>query len=79
MTWEIVVGLITLVGFIATVATWTSKLAKTLTVLNDAINSLRETVREFKVDSKEEHKAIMRRIDDHEERIRELERRRPAE
>lgn len=74
MTWEIVVGIITFVGFIATVATWTSKLAKTLTVLNDAINSLKETVKEFKADSKEEHKAIMRRIDDHEERIRELER-----
>lgn len=73
MSWEIVVGLITLVGFIATVSSWTSKLAKTLTVLNDAINQLRETVKEFKADSKEEHKAIMRRIDDHEERIRKLE------
>ena len=74
MSWEIVVGLITLVGFIATVSSWTSKLAKTLTVLNDAINQLRETVKEFKSNSKAEHEAIMKRIDDHEDRIRELER-----
>lgn len=74
MSWEIVVGLITLVGFIATVSSWTSKLAKTLTVLNDAINQLRETVKEFKAHSKTEHEAIMKRIDDHEDRIRTLER-----
>lgn len=74
MSWEIVVGLITLVGFIATVSSWTSKLAKTLTILNDAINQLRETVKEFKSHSKAEHEAIMKRIDDHEDRIRTLER-----
>ena len=73
MSWEIVVGIITLVGFVATVATWASKLSKVLTVLNDAIIQLRETVKDFKADSKEEHKAIMRRIDDHEARIRKLE------
>lgn len=73
MSWEIVVGIITLVGFVATVGTWTSKLSHTLTVLNEAINSLRETVREFKANSKTEHEAIMKRIDDHEDRIRELE------
>lgn len=69
MTWEIVLGIIALVGFLATVSSWVWKLAGTLTKLTDGLNSLSE----FKKNADEEHEKIYTKLDDHETRIHDLE------
>lgn len=73
MTWEIVTGLIVLVGFIASIATWVSKLTKILTSLEDAIRQLRETLTEIKTNNREDHKRIFTTLADLERRVREVE------
>ena len=69
MSWEIVVGLIALVGFLGTVSSWVWKLAGTLTKLGDGLNSLSD----FKTKADEEHREIHDKLDDHELRIHDLE------
>lgn len=69
MSWEIVVGLITLVGFLATVSSWVWKLSGTLTKLTDGLKSLSE----FKCTATAEHQKLRDDIDDHEGRIVSLE------
>jgi hypothetical protein len=82
MTWEIVLGIIALVGFVGSVATWISKLSKTLGVLESTIKVLNETISEFKKNSHSTHEKIFERLTDdemtlqnHEGRIQNLERR----
>lgn len=82
MTWEIVLGIIALVGFVGSVATWISKLSKTLGVLESTIKVLNETISEFKHNSHSTHEKIFERLTDdektlqnHEGRIQSLERR----
>lgn len=69
MTWEIVLGIIALVGFLATVSSWVWKLAGTLTKLTDGLNSLSD----FKKNADIEHDEIHMKLDDHEIRIHDLE------
>ena len=54
MSWEIVVGIIALVGFLGTVSSWVWKLAGTLTKLSDGLNSLSD----FKAHADMEHREI---------------------
>lgn len=82
MSWEIVLGIIALVGFVGSVATWISKLSKTLGVLESTIKVLNETISEFKHNSHSVHEKIFDRLSedektlgDHEGRIKILERR----
>lgn len=73
MTWEIVAGIIALIGVFGTVATWASKLSKTLTSLECTLSALDRTLNEFKENNKESHKEFYKRLEDHETRIHTLE------
>lgn len=65
MTWEIVVGIIALVGVFSTVATWSGKLSRTLASLETTLNALRDTLEELKENNRESHKDIYHRLDGH--------------
>ena len=69
MSWEIVVGIIALVGFLGTVSSWVWKLAGTLTKLSDGLKSLSD----FKENANAEHREIHGQLADHENRIDHLE------
>lgn len=73
MTWEIVVGIIALAGFVGTIAGWASKLSKTLTTLDATIQTLKETIEHLRRDNKESHKEFHQKLDNHEGRITRLE------
>lgn len=80
MTWEIVLGLIALIGFIGSIGMWVSKLSTTLATLSTTIELLVNTVKEFKSDSHETHQMLFDKIgehntqlSDHETRIKILE------
>ena len=80
MSWEIAVGVIALLGFAGSIATWVSKLSKTLAVLETTINTLNEVIGELKNSSHDTHKEMFHRIseselvlENHEGRIKSLE------
>ena len=80
MTWEILLGIIALVSFVGTVATWIYKLSRILATLDATIKSLNETLQEFRERSHRTHKELFERINeqekaiaDHETRINVLE------
>ena len=80
MTWEIVVGIIALVGFIGSIGVWISKLSSTLATLSTTIELLVNTVKEFKTNSHATHTILFEKIgehgtklSDHETRIKVLE------
>lgn len=72
MSWEIVTGIIALIGVFGTVATWSSKLSRTLASLETTLNALRNTLEELKENNRESHKDIYHRLDDHEHWITRL-------
>ena len=69
MSWEIVTGIIALIGVFSVIATWSGKLTRTLTGLEATIKSLNKVLEELKGNNKEEHKAFYKKIEDHEERL----------
>ena len=80
MTWEIVIGIIALVGFIGSIGVWVSKLSTTLATLSTTIELLVNTVKEFKSNSHDTHSKLFEKIgehrnvlSDHETRIKILE------
>jgi hypothetical protein len=80
MSWEIAAGVIALLGFAGSIATWVSKLSKTLAVLETTINTLNRVISEFKNNSHDTHKEMFIRInnsertlENHEGRLRLLE------
>ena len=73
MTWEIVAGIIALIGVFGTVAGWSGKLSKTLASLEATLQALRKTLDELKENNKQSHKDIYNRLDDQESRISRLE------
>lgn len=73
MTWEIVVGLISLVGLVGTFVSATVKFSKTVTTLDVTLKDLKETLEEFRSSNREHHKEFYERIDNHEHRICRLE------
>lgn len=73
MTWEIVAGIIALIGVFGTVATWSSKLSRTLTSLESTLKSLQITLKELKDHNHETHKEFRTKLDNHEGRITRLE------
>lgn len=72
MSWDIVAGIIALIGVFGTVATWSSKLSRTLASLETTLNALRNTLEELKENNKESHKEIYHRLDDHDHWITRL-------
>lgn len=73
MTWEIVVGIITLIGVLATVATWASKLSRSLASLETTLKDLDATLHELKNTNHESHKEFYKRLNEHDCRIAKLE------
>lgn len=69
MTWEIVLGLIALVGFLISVGAIVAKTSQMFATLNAAITMLTETLKEFKKDSKTDRKELHDVVDNHETRI----------
>lgn len=73
MTWEIVAGIISLIGVFGLVASWTSKLTKTLTNLEAVLNALKDTLQELRDANGVDHKHFFKHLADHESRIERLE------
>ena len=80
MNWEIALGVIALLGFAGSIASWVSKLSKTLAVLETTINTLNKVISEFKNNSHDTHKEMFSRIsnsersiENHEGRLKHLE------
>jgi len=69
VTWEIVLGLIALAGFIISIGTIVAKVSQAIAELKVAINMFNETLKDFKKDSKTDRKELHDRVDDHETRI----------
>lgn len=73
MTWEIVTGLIVLVGCAISVGTIVYKLANILTKLEAAIESLRQTIELIKTNNAEEHHEIFEMLKAFEKRLSTIE------
>lgn len=80
MTWEIVLGIIALFGFIVSVVTPILKLTRVMTELNISVASLKESINQINEKNSESHKRIWehnehqdQKIDDHERRIGKIE------
>jgi hypothetical protein len=69
MTWEIFLGIVALVGFVGSIGLWIFKLSKILAVLETTVSSLTEAIKEFKEDSKTEHKEMKAQINDHDKQL----------
>jgi hypothetical protein len=74
MTWEILSALIIIVGCLITLGGVLVKLVRTLTRLDDTMAQLRVDLNRQHDENKESHKRIYDRLDNHEQRICELER-----
>lgn len=74
MTWEIMSALIVIVGTLVSLGTVLAKLIRVLTRLDDTVKQLRADLDRQREESRESHKRIYDRLDDHESRIVELER-----
>lgn len=73
MSWEIVIGIIALIGVFGTVATWASKLSRSLSSLETTLKALDETLHELKDTNHESHKEFYKRLNEHDCRIAKLE------
>lgn len=73
MTWEIIVGLITLAGFLITFCTVISKNTAAMTKLEVTLNEFRHNSDEVHKDLKDRVKKNSDGVEDHERRIQHLE------
>ena len=74
MTWEILSALIVIVGTLISLGTVLAKLIRVLTRLDDTVKQLRADLDRQRVENRESYTRIYDRLDDHEQRIVELER-----
>lgn len=74
MSWEIMSALIVIVGTLVSLGTVLAKLIRVLTRLDDTVKQLRADLDRQREENRESHKRIYDRLDDHEQRIVELER-----
>lgn len=73
MTWEIVTGLIVIVGALVSLGTVLAKLIKTLTTLDVTLKNLQENINKDSESNSKTHDRIFDKLDDHEGRISYLE------
>jgi len=73
MTWEIVVGLIALIGCAISLGGVLAKLVRALTRLELTISTLETTLAELKSGNDAAHREIWDEIEEHDERITKLE------
>ncbi len=76
MTWEIVVGLIALIGCAISLGGVLAKLVRTLTRLEVTISALESTLAELKSGNDAAHREMRAQLQNHEGRISKLEWRR---
>ena len=77
MTWEIVVGIIALVGFVASIGGMVWKLSALISRLEAAVRALADAVDNLRGDNAAEHGEMTAQLRDHEKRIGRLEGGRP--
>lgn len=80
MTWEIVVGIIALFGFLVSVVTPLTKLTKIMTELTISVEGLKEAIKQMGDKNTESHKRIWEHnteqdelLENHEKRITKIE------
>ena len=73
MSWEIVVGIITLLTTVIAIGKIVFSLAKVITKLDDSVNNLSITLSRFQDDNTKEHTEFRNHISEHEIRIHDLE------
>lgn len=80
MTWEIVVGIITLFGFLVSVITPLTKLTKIMTELTISVEGLKEAIKQMGDKNTESHRRIWEHnteqdelLENHEKRITKIE------
>ena len=80
MTWEIVVGIIALFGFLVSVVTPLTKLIKIMTELTISVEGLKEAIKQMGDKNTESHKRIWEHnteqdelLENHEKRITKIE------
>lgn len=80
MTWEILLGIITLVGFLISIIGPVMKLTKTMAELTISVTNLREDINQINIKNSESHKQIRnnlevqdKRLDNHEKRLIKIE------
>lgn len=80
MTWEIVVGIIALFGFLVSVITPLTKLTKIMTELTISVEGLKEAISQMGAKNTESHRRIWEHnteqdelLDNHEKRITKIE------
>ena len=73
MTWEIVLGIATLLTMGGTIITFSSKLTKSIASLEMSIKALNDNICELKQSNKEQHKEFYHKLDNHEGRLMVLE------
>lgn len=73
MTWEIVLGIIALTGFIATFIGAAVKMTITFSTLDVTLKDLKETLNDFKLEDRTAHKSFSDKLENHETRITRLE------
>ena len=71
--WETITMLITLVSFIAIFVGCAWKFASMITKLETLINSLSQTIDRIETEQKEDKQQILTRIENHDERLRQVE------
>ena len=71
--WDVFLVLVEIVGFLAVVLSFSSKFNQTLGEFRATISELKEAVKSMKRESRETHKDIFEKLDDHETRISHLE------
>ena len=73
MTWEIVLGIIALAGFVGSVAAYASKQGSVLAKLEATLKALNKTLEDLKGSNRSAHKDIYDRLTSHDGRIARLE------
>ena len=65
MAWQIIAGVVGIIGCAVTIGTCLVKFTSALTSLETVVNLLKETVDKFKDGAKETHKEIFDELDEH--------------
>ena len=73
MTWEIVLGIIALCGFVGTIGAYAAKQGSILSKLETTLKALNATLEELKTNNKETHKDIYEKLSIHDKKIARLE------
>lgn len=73
MTWEIVVGIIALVGFVASIGGMVWKLATLISDLKATVKELSTVIGTLRGENATEHTSFRNQLTDHEKRIGHLE------